>query len=70
MKRINRSKYNFSKLEMGENFMVDALDLYSMKNSLRFFNNKHKQNIHIEVEDLGEGVLKATRVPAKVKTKN
>jgi len=66
-KRINRSKYNFSQLQMGDSFMVDALDLYSMKNSLRFYNKQHNQKITIATEDLGEGVLKATRVAAKIK---
>lgn len=61
-KRINRSKYNFSQLNMGDSFTVDALDLYSMKNSLRFYNKQHKKNITISTEDLGGGVLKATRI--------
>lgn len=69
MARINRSKYNFSKLEMGGSFTLKPLDLYSMKNSLRFYNNKHKQNIIVDTEELETGDIKVTRVVAPVKKK-
>lgn len=41
--RINRSKYNFSKLEVGDTFNIPPIDHLSMKNSLRFYNSKHRK---------------------------
>lgn len=66
--RINRSKYNFSKLDMGDTFFVQPLDLYSMKNSLRFYNKKHKQNITVSTQEEEDGRILVTRVPVKVKS--
>lgn len=67
MKRINRSKYNFSKLAMGESFPIDGIDLVSMKNSLRFYNGKHSDNIVVECSEPDDnGKVTVTRVPVKV----
>lgn len=57
MARVNRSKYNFSKLEVGDTFEIPPIDLLSMKNSLRFYNNKHRKGQteivvkHTEISD-------------------
>ena len=73
--RINRSKYNFSKLGMGGTMTISPLDLYSMKNSLRFYNKQHKQNIIVSTEEIvdpasnGVTEILVTRVPAKIKVK-
>lgn len=67
MSRVNRSKYNFAKLEMGASFPISPMDLYSMKNSLRFFNNKHKKNVVVDAEEQADGSVLVTRVPVKIK---
>lgn len=42
MARINRSKYNFTNLKVGDTLTVKAIDLHSMKVALNFFNNLHR----------------------------
>lgn len=70
MPRTNRSKYNFSKLEMNSTMVIKPLDLYSMQNSLRFYNKKHGKNVIVETEEQADGTILVTRVSAKVKAKN
>lgn len=62
MPRINRSKYNFSKLEIGDSFKVAPLDLYSMKNSLRYFNKMHSTSITVSDTEEKSGAILVTRI--------
>lgn len=49
MKNFRRTKYNFSNLNVGDEFTVAATDLYSMKNCARHFNKTHGKNIELEI---------------------
>lgn len=62
--RINRSKYGFSKLKVGDSFDIDPMDVYSMRNSLRFYNNNHGKSVEVSVPeqvDSETGKMKITR---------
>lgn len=61
-KRINRSKYNFSQLEVEGSFPIKPLDLYSMKNSLRFYNKEHGKNVVVTTEEVYNVVSKDTEI--------
>lgn len=72
MGRVNRSRYNFSKLEIDDTFEIPPIDLLSMKNSLRFYNNKHKKGkgengtdlplIKVSTEELSASSIRVTRI--------
>lgn len=54
--RNNRSKYGFSKLKVGATFDISPMDVYSMKNSLRFYNKQHGKTVEVEVSEKPDSI--------------
>jgi hypothetical protein len=62
MKRIVKSKYGFSTLNVGDKLIVKAIDLASMKSSLWRYNQTASDKIKFEYKEISASKIEATRV--------